>query len=60
MGSLTVGWHGTSFANFGNMLEEIRNGVYFPDCTRSGRLVNPKASAGEKSLGSVPGDKMSR
>eukprot|EP00435_Cladocopium_sp_Y103_P075669 s366_g62.t1 len=24
-----------------NMLEEIRNGQYFPDCTRSGRLVKP-------------------
>ena len=41
----------------GNMLEEIRNGVYFPDCTRSGRLVNSKASTGEKSLVGVPGDK---
>ena len=25
----------------GNMLEEIRNGIYFPDSTRSGRLAKP-------------------
>ena len=41
----------------GNMLEEIRNGVYFPDCTRSGRLVNTKAISFERNLGPGAVDK---
>ena len=37
----------------GNMLEEIRNGVYFPDCTRSGRLCKPIDKTGGTKKSSV-------
>ena len=37
----------------GNMLEEIRNGLYFPDCTRSGRLYKPKTNTCETRESSV-------
>jgi hypothetical protein len=40
----------------GNMLAEIRNGLYFPDCTRSGRLLKPTESTCETRKSSVPVD----